>query len=194
MDIPLLSSTSTDSVLTIISVLLSTITTPLGCVLNMMNGRNPPISAMLGITMESPLTNGLLSRPFLKSSSTPWPNLTLFPAGIFGATVIFVANCTFALDTTTLSPIDTPAFDLTMPSIEIVPFPSSSGDARNTLAAVFLFPVISIKSPMSTPSLFLETLSILALPKPTSDWCCALSTRNVMLSGIFVSPTDKRYV
>ena len=56
-----------------------------------------------------------------------------------------------------------------MPSMEMMPLPSSSLEARNTLAAVFLFPTISMKSPMSTLSSFLVLVSMRARPSPTSD-------------------------
>ena len=158
------------SVFTISSVWSPTTTIPCGTVVTTVNGRNPPMRAMLGMMISSPFTSGLDVSPLRNRSSTPVPKRTCFPEGIFGATVILVAGRDSAFFTVTFSPMETTAFERIIPSILMMPFDSSSWAARKTLAAVLRLPTISIMSPTSTASSFLVLASMRARPKPTSDW------------------------
>ena len=84
-----------------------------------------------------------------------------------GATTTFIAGWVSARTTVTFSPMLTPALERIIPSMEMIPLPSSSLEARNTLAAVLRFPTISMKS----PHVYAEVLSRLCVdPRPAQAY------------------------
>ena len=123
-----------------------------------------PIRAMFGTMMSVPETRGLAIRPFRNTSSIPFSNLILLPSGMFGARTTSSANCGSHFLTVTFSSTLTPALVLVRPSMKIIPRPSSAASHLNTLATTFLFPTISMASPISSPRALRESVSILARP------------------------------
>src|SRR5438445_2184610 len=157
-------------------------TTPFGITLITMNGRAPPIRAIPGTITTSPFVRGRFRRPRFTKFSIPWPKLILWPSEMIGAIVTRSAAKTSAFLTSTLSPMETPTFRRTRPSIRMIPFPSSSCITRNSFAAVDFLPMISMSSPTSTPRAIRVFVSTRARPGPTSD-CGASATLRTTLSG-----------
>ena len=139
-------------------------TGPVGVVETTVNVDLLPISAMLGTMMSVPATRGLARSPLRKMSSIPFSNLIFFPSGMLGARTTCSAISGSHLLTVTFSSTLIPALVLVSPSMNIMPFPSSSGSHLNTLATTDRLPTISIVSPMSSPSCLRESVSILARP------------------------------
>ena len=143
-----------------------------------------PMRAMFGTMMSVPATRGLAMSPLRKMSSIPFSNLMVFPSGMLGARTTCSAIRGSHLRTVTFSSTLTPALVLVRPSMKIIPLPSSSGSHLNTLATTFLFPTISMVSPMSSPSALRDSVSILARPYPASDCLWAMPTLRTMDSVI----------
>ena len=113
-----------------------------------------PISAMLGTMISVPATSGLAMRPLRNMSSMPFSNLMVLPSGMFGARTTCSAISGSHFLTETFSSTLTPALVLVSPSMNIMPFPSSSGSHLNTLATTDLLPTISMAC--GTPCLSLR--------------------------------------
>ena len=141
-----------------------TITGPWGTVDTTVNMDLFPISAMFGTMRSVPETSGLAIRPLRNIASIPGSNLIFFPSGMLGARTTCSAILGSHFLTVTLSSTLTPALVLVSPSMKIIPLPSFSASHLNTLATTALLPTISMVSPMSTPSVAREPLSILARP------------------------------
>ena len=141
-----------------------TMTGPVGTVDTTVKVDLLPMSAMLGTMMSVSAIRGLPIRPFRNTSSIPSSNWILLFSGMLGANTTLSARTGRHLRTVTFSSTLTPALVLVSPSMQIIPFPSSSGEHLKTFATTVLLPIISMVSPSSSPRERLETVSILARP------------------------------
>ena len=108
----------------------------------------------------SPLTTVLPSKPLRKPSGSAC-TIIFFCAG---AIITFFASLISALEILTISPIPDLEFLLMIPSILIIPSPTSAGYALSATATVSLFPLMIITSPLLIPSSLITSPSIRAMP------------------------------
>ena len=94
------------------------------------NGKASANNVIPGMKILSPVFTGLLLSPFLANPSIPGPNLTFCLLAITGDSTNFVHVFVSTLETVTLSPSETPAFFLIIPSILMMSRLTSSGLLR----------------------------------------------------------------
>ena len=148
--------------LSMISVLRETITGPEGVVDMTMNDRG---LLTVSTRMFWPRSIGLPSS-ILRMYRVPPTSLTCF----VGASVIRFASFASTFLIFTLSSRPTLALLRMLPSIRMMLFPVSSGYPGQTMPYAFSLLLISMMSPLATPTFSIRSLSSLAMPLPASRW------------------------